>query len=586
MDRSLMPLDAATEANIKTWLEGPYDEATRNEIRRLQKEDPEQLIDSFYRSLDFGTGGLRGKMGVGPNRMNLYTVRAATQGLASYIRQHTSQPSCLISYDSRHHSREFAEETARVLAGNGIHVYLYKELRPVPLVSFGVRYKECTAGVMITASHNPPDYNGYKVYWSDGCQVLPPHDRGIMDEVHADHPIQMVPYPHPLIEEIDHEIDQAYCRVIRNWQCYPQDNHAYGSRLSIVYTSLHGAGITMVPQALADWGFTHVSLVASQCVPDGSFPTAPSPNPEEQAALQLGIEQLQKEQADILLGTDPDTDRIGVVVLHDGKPVVLNGNEVACLCAEHLCRALRKQGAMPPKPTFIKTIVTTELFREIAEQNEAVCVDVLTGFKYIGQKMEEWSHEPHSPHYLFGGEESYGYLLGTHARDKDAIVAAVLIAEMALQMKLLGKTLMDLLFEIYARYGVFRERLATLLFEGKKGAEQMNRMMSLLRQHPPRKIGGVEVVSLEDYQTHRKTHFPSGHWEPLLLPTSNVLRFWLADGSKVVVRPSGTEPKLKLYCGVVQHRHTHIEDSIAACDQRLDELLAQLKEGITEERWG
>ncbi|MCH9609366.1 MAG: Phosphoglucomutase [Chlamydiales bacterium] len=570
-------LDETTEANVKKWLSGPYDHETKEEIRRLQKEDVEELQNAFYKNLDFGTGGLRGIMGVGTNRLNIYTVRSATQGLANYIQRLTDEGSVVIGYDCRHNSRLFAKEAAKVLAANNIRVHLFKELRPVPLVSFGVRHKKCTAGIMITASHNPPQYNGYKVYWSDGCQVLPPHDQGIISEVNQVTEVRGEELSSPFIEEIDGEIEEAYLKTIHSLQLHPGDNHSKGEELSVVYTSLHGAGITMVPKALASWGFSNVTLVEAQEKPDGNFPTIKSPNPEEQAALQMGIETLQKVKGDLLIATDPDTDRIGVVCMHRDKPQLLNGNEVACLLAEYICRSLKEGHLVPPKPMFVKTIVTSELFKAIAEKNGISCLDVLTGFKYIGEKMTEWEVDG-KHHYLFGGEESYGYLFGTHARDKDAIISATLIAEMTLQMKRQGKSLIDLLYEIYHTYGVYRERLHSLSFEGKAGAEQMACIMQNLRNTPPKEIGGVAVETIEDYQSHTAIHLTSNRKETLTLPKSNVLRLWLADGTKIVVRPSGTEPKIKLYCAVYDPHHTHIEKSIADCDSRLQKLLLAMQE--------
>ncbi|MCC5832030.1 MAG: phospho-sugar mutase [Chlamydiales bacterium] len=587
-------IDNATQKNIESWLSGDYDRETKEEIRRLQRENPQELIDAFYTTLSFGTGGLRGIVGVGTNRMNAYNIRAATQGLANYIKTQTpkgEKHAVVIGYDCRNHSRAFSEEAAKVLAANGIEVFLFSALRPVALVSFGVLYKKATAGIMVTASHNPPEYNGYKVYWDYGGQVLPPHDKGIIDEVERITSTEMVkkaPLPHPLVHEVNDEIDQAYLRAIHEWQLHPGDNHTHGKELHVVYTSLHGAGITMIPPALSDWGFTNLTIVKEQEAPDGNFPTVKSPNPEEHAALEMGIEELKRVKGDLLLGTDPDTDRLGVVVMHQNKPFFFNGNELACILLEHICRALHQTQSMPPKPMFIKTIVTTELFRKIAEHYEGRCLDVLTGFKYIGEKIAQWEEEKGSGvarhHYIFGGEESYGYLLGTHARDKDAIISAACVCEAALQLKREGKTLVDFLYEIYNTYGIFREKLLSLTFEGKEGADKMKSMMRHLRDHPPKILAGTPVAVMEDYLTHTKIHPETGEKEALLLPKSDVLRFWLEDGTKIVVRPSGTEPKIKLYCAI-QERHHHVdrhdmEKAIAASDRRLDELLLQVKKKL------
>lgn len=567
------------------WLEGDYDEATKAEIRRLEKEDPQELEDAFYTNLSFGTGGLRGIMGVGTNRMNGYTVRAATQGLANYLMTQQGK-SVVIGYDSRHHSREFAEEAAKVLAANDIEVFIYKELRPVPIVSFGVLHKKATAGIMITASHNPPKYNGYKVYWDYGGQVLPPHDQGIIDEVNKitdNKQVKITDFSNRLIHEIDDEIDNAYIKTIRDLQYHPGDNHTHGKELKIVYSSLHGAGITMVPPALNDWGFTNLSIVKAQAAPDGDFPTVTSPNPEEHSALALGIEELKKVNGDLLIATDPDTDRLGCVVMHENKPFFFNGNEIACLLLEHICRSLKP---MPPKAMFVKTIVTTELFRAIAEHHGAGCLDVLTGFKYIGQKIAQWENESVAPHhYIFGGEESYGYLLGTHVRDKDAIISATCLAEAALQLKRQNKTLVDLLYEIYQTYGIYREKLASLTFEGKEGAEKMAAMMKNLRSNPPTILADQPVEIMEDYLTHTRHHISTKHTETLTLPASNVLRFWLADGTKIVIRPSGTEPKIKLYVALHDKHHhsdTHaLEKALEKGDKRLDSLLLSVKKTLS-----
>lgn len=582
-------IDEQTQKNIESWLQGDYSMEAKNEIRRLQKENPEELIDAFYTTLSFGTGGLRGIMGIGTNRMNSYTVRAATQGLANYIlQQKRKENSVVIGYDNRNHSREFAEEAANVLAANRIKVFLYRALRPVALVSFGVLYKKATAGIMITASHNPPKYNGYKVYWDYGGQILPPHDQGIIEEVSkitSNQQVKTQSFPHPLIQEVDGEIDAAYLDAIRKWQLHPGDNQTHGKELSIVYTSLHGAGITMVPPALHDWGFTNLTIVKEQENPDGNFPTVKSPNPEEHETLKIGIETLKNVKGDLLLATDPDTDRLGVVVMHGGKPFFFNGNELACILLEHICRGLQASDSLPAKPMFIKTIVTTELFRKIAEHHGGTCLDVLTGFKYIGEKIAAWEEESRAHvshhHYIFGGEESYGYLLGTHVRDKDAIISSAAISECAVQLKREGRTLVDFLYEIYGKYGVFREKLLSLTFEGKEGSEKMKQMMENLRKNPPQTLAGTAVVIMEDYLSHVKLHMKTQNKETLVLPKSDVLRFWLSDGTKIVIRPSGTEPKIKIYCAV-QERHHHVdrrdlEKALAGCDRKLDEMLVLLK---------
>lgn len=578
-------LDPTTQKNINLWLEGQYDEETKAQIRHLLNEDPKQVIDAFFTNLNFGTGGLRGIMGVGTNRMNIYTVRAATQGLANYIRKAAKDiqtPAVFIGYDSRHHSRQFAEESAKVLAGNGIRAYLCKDIRPTPFVSFGCRYKHCTAAIMVTASHNPAEYNGYKVYWSDGAQVVPPHDKGIIAEVlQITDPsmVKIVPsLSNPLIEEVGSEIDEAYIQALIPLQNYPDINRKEGHRLKIVYTSLHGTGITLVPQALKAWGFTNVLFVESQIIPDGSFPTVKSPNPEEHAALKLGIDLMLQTHSDLLVATDPDTDRVGVAINHNGQSVLLNGNQLAAICLEHVCEALTKQNRMPKRAAFIKTIGTTELFQAICDHYHVPCFNVLTGFKYIAEKIRNWEQQPDGYQFVFGGEESYGYLLGTHSRDKDAIVSSDLICEAALQAKLRGQTLVDNLYDLYRKYGIYQENLLSINFdETKEGKEQMALGMRRLREFGLHEINGIPVLAIEDYIKSTRLDLKTGVTTQLTLPVSDVLLYWLADGSKVMVRPSGTEPKVKVYCGVVEKEFSSIEEGIKKALKRSDELLLAIK---------
>ena len=390
-------LDPTAQKNIDLWLQGPYDPQTKEEIHKMLMKHPKKAVDAFYTSLAFGTGGMRGVMGVGTNRMNRYTVGAATQGLANYINQQPKLKeghSVFIGYDSRHHSREFAEETARVMAGNGIKAYLYSEIRPTPMISFGCRFKKCSAAVMITASHNPPEYNGYKVYWNDGAQILPPHDKNIIAEVQKiTSPLQVKSVgsiKHPLVQMVRKDFDAFYFEAIKPLLIYPNEDKKYGSQIKIVYTSLHGTGITAVPKALQQAGFTNFVFVDKQMIPDGDFPTVPSPNPEEPAALKMGMERLNQTQADLLIATDPDTDRVGVVIAHHGKPYLINGNQLACILLEQVIEALKSANRLPPKPAFIKTIATTELFTAICQAHQVACFNVLTGFKYIAEKIQLW----------------------------------------------------------------------------------------------------------------------------------------------------------------------------------------------------
>lgn len=573
-------IDETTEKNIETWLSGNYDEETKSVIQKLKKTDPQKLVDAFYTNLSFGTGGLRGIMGVGSNRMNQYTVRAATQGFANYINLQKDLPknlSVFIGYDSRNFSSFFAEEVAKVFAANGIKAYLSKQARSTPLVSFGCRYKKCQAAVVITASHNPPEYNGFKAYWSDGAQVLPPHDKGIINEVRKiQNPdqVKIADKNHALIERIGEEIDHAYLSETFKLQNYPELNEKHGHSLKIVYTNIHGTGITIVPAILEKWGFNNLTFVEEQKSLDGNFPTVKKPNPEEEPAMEMGIAKLLKEHGDILLGTDPDADRMGAIVLHKEKPFVLDGNTIACICLYHICEALSEKGTMPEKAAFIKTIVTTELFRFIAESYGKPCFDVLTGFKYIAELIRKWELSSENYQYIFGGEESYGYLFGTHARDKDAAISCALICEAALHAKLEGKTLVDILHEIYRKYGIYFEKLHCICFpESKSGKETLKVLMEKLRKTPPQKIGNSPVNIFEDYASSTQINLKTSKQKKIDLPKSNVLRFFLEDGSKITIRPSGTEPKIKIYSSVSKKDFSNIEQGIEDCKHQIEQLL-------------
>ena len=573
-----MELDTATQQRIDAWLQGQYDQATKAQISTLKRQDPHTLRDSFYTDLAFGTGGLRGIMGPGTNRVNIYTIRRATLGLARYIQQHTNYPGkVVIGFDSRHNSRLFAEETAKVLAAQSIEVYLFKDLRPTPLISFACRHLKCTAAVMITASHNPAEYNGYKVYWSDGGQVVAPQDKGIMDQVlsiDSYDQISTSSLDDPLIHTIDNELDQEYIHSIRSLQQSAKDNAIYGSQLQIVYSSLHGAGITLIPQALKDWGFTEVFPVTEQCIPDGSFPTVKYPNPEYLDTLKLGIEQLQESLSDLLFVTDPDADRLGVVVMHQGRAVLLNGNETASICTWYLASKHKENKTLSENYAVVSTIVSTELLPTIAKQFGIHCIQVLTGFKYIGEKIHQWEESKNGLLFLFGAEESYGYLLGTHARDKDAVVSCCLLSEIALYAKRQHKTLIDLLYEIYQEYGIFRELQHSIDFPpGKDGMDQMQKIMQKMRSSPLDTLEGAKAILLEDYLTGDKTGLKDHTIEKLSLPLSDVLLYRFDDESRIVIRPSGTEPKIKIYVGVRNQSFVDIELGIIQADTKLQSLL-------------
>jgi phosphomannomutase len=548
----MTPLEKAN-----AWLADPsYDAETKAEVRKLL-DQPNALTDAFFTDLTFGTGGLRGIMGVGTNRMNIYTVRKATQGLANYIhKQGRPEKGVVIGFDSRHNSFEFAKEAARTLVGNGIKVYFISELRPTPYVSFACRHFGAQAAIMITASHNPKEYNGYKVYWQDGGQIVPPHDSGIIGEVEKVTSINLGDFTPPPMDEA---LDDAYLRAIASVQFFPSKK----KELKISYTSLHGTGITLMPKALKLWGFSPPHLVAGQVAADGDFPTVHFPNPEYPEALKLGTEDLLKNGSDLLIATDPDADRIGLVCLHEKKAVALTGNEQAAIAAYFICDTLSKQKKLPKNGAIVTTIVTTELLKKICAAYGVACVEVLTGFKYIGQKIDEW--ETTNLHtFLFGAEESFGYLIGTHARDKDAIVSGCLFAEIANQLKTEKKSLIDYLKEIYQLFGLFREKQSSLAFEeGKKGHETIARLMKTLREKPPQKVAGLNVTALLDYSKPGQN-----------LPLSDVVLLRLEDQSKIIIRPSGTEPKLKIYLSTVGA----FEKGAEVCDKKLEGLLAGIKQ--------
>ena len=555
---------------INNWLDGPIDLETKEEIRRMMREDPARLSDGFFKDLSFGTGGLRALMGVGTNRLNLYTIRLATQGLANYLKKQPRAESGLsvfIGYDVRHLSKEFAEESARVMAGNQIRVFITETICPTPLVSFGCRHFGCQAAIMITASHNPPEYNGYKVYWSDGGQIVPPHDLGIIEEVRKVVDLNQVllgSKDSPLIEKVGSDLDELYLFQLSKLRL-----HQELPPLKILYTPLHGTGIRIIPRALKSWGFT-CRLVDGQKDPDGNFTNAPSPNPEEAKALQMGSELLENEGGDLLIATDPDADRVGIAVLEKGRAIRLTGNQIASVSLYHICEALK--GKMPANGAFVKTIVTTELFKKIAENYGALCFDVLTGFKYIAELIALWEKSAEGPRYIYGGEESYGYLFGTFVRDKDAISSSCLIAEAAAFAKKENLTLIGKLYQLYEKYGVHRESLTTLSFpDSQAGMDAIDRLMGSLRKNPPLTIGSRSIKSFDDF-------FSKGS-SPL--PPSNVLRFMLEDGSKLIIRPSGTEPKIKIYAEVSK-RGNNIEETIQECDENLTDLVNDFKRGYCE----
>jgi len=565
-----MNMDIETEKKISSWLKEPFDSETRTAVEALKKISPKELEDSFCTDLSFGTGGLRGLMGIGTNRLNKYTIRKTSQGLANYLKkQFPGQGiSVVIGFDNRKMSNEFATEAANAFVQNGIDVFICKELRPTPFVSFACRYCKANAAVMITASHNPKEYNGYKVYWQDGAQVVAPHDRGILNEINLLKDFSVLKSSHPgTLHVLQEKTDEAYIDAIRPLQNYPKENKAHGKDLKIAYTSLHGTGITLAPQALADWGFSTLLTVTEQVIVDGDFPTVKFPNPEYPETLQMGIDLLLSSQSDLLLATDPDADRLGVAVLHKGNFVILNGNEIASICTAYLCekRTLKNRAV-------VTSIVSTDLIGSICKAHGVACFEVLTGFKYIGEKIRLWETDsPRKFSFLFGAEESYGYLYGTHARDKDAIVSCCLIAEIALGYKKQGKTLVDFLYEIYAKYGVFRETTLSVDFTpGAAGTTAIEAFMKKLRASLPSAFQGLAVTEIQDYLKEKETK----------LPKSNVLLFKLEKGYKIVIRPSGTEPKLKIYLSLHSEPGTSVEDSIKKTDEALEILGTRIKREI------
>ena len=552
MNLNELNIDASTRQNVQAWLDGAYDEETKQAIR-LMMNNPEELNESFYRNLEFGTGGLRGIMGVGTNRMNKYTVAMATQGLANYVKKCFAQEAgplkAAISHDSRNHSREFAEITANVLAANGFHVYLFEALRPTPELSFAVRHFQCHTGVMLTASHNPKEYNGYKAYWSDGCQLTDPHDTNVIDEVLKIKDLKDVKMTggEQNIEIVGENIDSVYLNRIEKNSLHPELIKKYHD-IKIVYTPLHGTGITMIPRMLEKLGFTNVNIVKEQATPDGNFPTTPSPNPEEHAAMKMAVDLAKDIDADIVFASDPDADRVGVAVKRpDGEWMLLNGNQTLSVIIYYLMKEWKETGRLSGNEYIVKTIVTSELPADIAKRCGVKVYDVLTGFKWIGAKIRELEGKEC---YIAGGEESYGYMIGDFVRDKDAVSACSMIAEIAAWAASQGKTFFDVLVDLYKEYGFYKEGLVSVVRKGKSGAEEIQQMMKNYRENPPQEIDGEKVIRIDDIKLHTSTNMLTGEKTTIDLPESNVLQFFTEAGNKITVRPSGTEPKIKFYFGV------------------------------------
>ncbi len=564
----------------KKWCTDSYfDEETRRELLEIAGDDAE-IKDRFYRQLEFGTGGLRGVIGAGTNRMNVYTVRQATQGLANYIKaQNGQEKGVAIAFDSRRMSPEFAREAALCLNANGIKTYRFETLRPTPELSFAVRKLGCIAGIVITASHNPREYNGYKVYWEDGAQITPPHDKNILAEVAKITSFEQV---HTMEEReaaaaglyltIGEEIDDAYMEELKKQSIHPEVIREMAKDICIVYTPLHGTGNLPVRRVLKELGFEKVYVVKEQELPDGNFPTVAYPNPESPKAFELALKLAKEVDADIVLATDPDADRLGVYCkdTKTGEYVTFTGNMSGMLIAEYILRERTNTHTMPKNPALVETIVTTDLAKALAEAYGVTLIEVLTGFKYIGEQIRLFE-EQNTYHYVFGLEESYGCLAGTYARDKDACVAVMMLCEVASWYKKQGKTLWDAMLEMYAKYGYYREGLETLTLKGQSGAEQIQAIMERIRTAPPKEFGDYKTLAFRDYKKDVRIDFVKNTESSTGLPCSNVLYFELSDGAWCCVRPSGTEPKIKFYFGVR-------EASLEEAERRLKELKEKVME--------
>ncbi len=573
-------LQMVTE-KARKWLSPDYDEATRKEVQRmLDSDDKSELIEAFYKDLEFGTGGLRGIMGVGSNRMNIYTVGAATQGLSNYLLKNfkdMKQISVVIGHDCRNNSRLFAEISANIFSANGIKVYLFDDMRPTPEMSFAIRHLHCQSGIILTASHNPKEYNGYKAYWDDGAQVLAPHDKGIIDEVNKVTSAADIKFQgnKELIEIIGEKVDAAYLDQVKTVSIDPEVIKRHKD-LKIVYTPIHGTGMMLIPRALKQWGFENVSTVPEQMVKDGNFPTVVSPNPENAEALSMAVNLAKQLDADLVMASDPDADRVGIACKDDkGQWVLMNGNQTCLMFLYYIITQYTKLGKMTGNEFVVKTIVTTELIRNIAERNNIEMYDCYTGFKWIAReiRLNEGKKK-----YIGGGEESYGFLAEDFVRDKDAVSACCLIAEVAAWAADNGKTLYQLLQDIYLEYGFSKECAINIVKPGKSGAEEIKAMMENYRNNPLKELAGSPVVLFKDYQTLKQTD-ADGNTKDIEMPgTSNVLQFFSADGTKVSIRPSGTEPKIKFYIEVKELMHSR--DDYREVNVKADEKIEKVKKSL------
>ena len=580
MENNELLNEVTTKAQV--WLDGNYNEETKAEVRRMmQADDKSELIEAFYKDLEFGTGGLRGIMGVGTNRMNIYTVGAATQGLSNYLKAQfpdVPQISVAIGHDCRNNSRLFAEISANIFSANGIKVYLFEDLRPTPETSFAIRHFGCQSGIILTASHNPKEYNGYKAYWNDGAQLVAPHDENVIKEVEKIKNVDEIKFEgNPaLIEIIGENVDKIYLEKVKTLSLSPEAIRRH-SDLKIVYTPIHGTGVTLIPRALKEYGFTNIIDVPEQNVVSGNFPTVISPNPEEPAALEMAVKKAKETDADLVMASDPDADRLGIAVKNDkGEWILVNGNQTCLLFTYYLIKRRKELGLLTGNEYVVKTIVTTEVIKDIAAKENVEMFDCYTGFKWIAAVIRE---NEDKKTYIGGGEESYGYLPGDFVRDKDAVSACVLMAEITAWAKDNGKSLYQLLQDIYIEYGYGKEKGISVVRKGKSGAEEIQQMMTNFRANPPKEIAGSRVKTIKDYKTLKMADTQSGNVTDLLMPTtSNVLQFFTEDGTKISVRPSGTEPKIKFYIEVRGDMKTRADYDAAevAADKKINAVRADM----------
>ena len=576
----VLDLEPTVKRNINTWLKGSYDTETKSAIQKmLEAGAVTELTDAFYKDLEFGTGGIRGIMGVGSNRVNKYTLGMATQGLSNYLlkRYPNQQIKVVIAHDCRNNSDVFARMTAEVFSANGIYVYYFEALRPTPELSYAIRELGCQSGVMLTASHNPKEYNGYKAYGENGGQLVSPDDKAVLEEVRKIDSVDKINFKaiHENIETIGKEIDEKYLDELVALSISKEAIQRQ-SDLKIVFSPIHGTGGVLVPPILERFGFKNVTLVEEQMVVDGNFPTVIYPNPEEKDALKMAINKAKEIDADLVMATDPDADRVGMAIKNDkGDIILLNGNQAACLLIQYVLTAWGKADKLDGNQYVVKTIVTSYLIDKIAASKNVDCYNTLTGFKYIGQIMTQLEGQKT---FIVGGEESYGYLVGEHARDKDAVISCAMLAEMVAYYKDQGSSLYETLIDMYLEYGFYKEKLIAIKKEGKAGAEEIKAMMERFRAHPPAVLGGSKVATIKDYQSSISKNMLTGEAEKIDLPTSNVLQFFTEDGSIISARPSGTEPKIKFYCSV--HEPLPNKAVFQMVQEKLDTKLAKILQDL------